>query len=279
MPGLPAIGLVDVEGRFAVVVVRTVALDVHKRFAEVAIHELIAFCQKRAEQAKEQFLPHSGRTQHMCEQLNSSVEACMNTGGLSYLLGRSRKQMRTLMDHLAAFARQYLAEAVAHAGVQFYLQLAGRLEERLRELVESRAPSGVAAGAEPERAPTAPIVDIAEALRKSLEMARKPAAREPRQATWGQGREPQPAPPGARYGTSAISSARATSAAAAFSTIGALLCFFSAFAIASVAASFFFSFASRVISPVVVSIRIGFVSFAVCAEQVLLAGETVEPGE
>jgi DNA end-binding protein Ku len=55
-------------------------------------------------------------------------------------------------------------------------------EERLRELIESRAPRAVAAaGAEPPRAAT-PAVDIMEALRKSLAAARKPAASETRPA-------------------------------------------------------------------------------------------------
>ncbi len=53
-------------------------------------------------------------------------------------------------------------------------------EERVRALVESRAPSAVPAfGAEPPLA-SAPPVDIMEALRKSLAAAKKPAARETR---------------------------------------------------------------------------------------------------
>jgi DNA end-binding protein Ku len=51
-------------------------------------------------------------------------------------------------------------------------------EERLRELIEARKGTTVAAAQEPEGARRAPVVDIMEALRKSLEMVRKPAKRE-----------------------------------------------------------------------------------------------------
>jgi len=51
-----------------------------------------------------------------------------------------------------------------------------RYEERLKALIESRSPVAANSGqSEPRQAPAA---DIMEALRKSLEMARKPAARE-----------------------------------------------------------------------------------------------------
>jgi eukaryotic-like serine/threonine-protein kinase len=102
--------------------------------AEVAIQHLMAACRRRAQQAQAEFVALPAKTAEMCDQLNASLDACINTGGLSYLLGRSRRQLRTFVDQLAAFGRQYLIEALGHAGVQFYLNLAGRLEERLREL-------------------------------------------------------------------------------------------------------------------------------------------------
>jgi DNA end-binding protein Ku len=51
-------------------------------------------------------------------------------------------------------------------------------EERLRTLIESRAPQPVASEPQPPERSAAPAVDIMDALRKSLEQARKPAARE-----------------------------------------------------------------------------------------------------
>lgn len=54
-------------------------------------------------------------------------------------------------------------------------QLVDKYEERLQALVESRSPAST-----PAAAPIEPPIDIMEALRKSLEMVRKPAAKETR---------------------------------------------------------------------------------------------------
>jgi DNA end-binding protein Ku len=51
-------------------------------------------------------------------------------------------------------------------------------EERLREFIRERADTGMAAYEHVETAKPPPVVDILEALRKSLEMARKPPQRE-----------------------------------------------------------------------------------------------------
>jgi hypothetical protein len=102
--------------------------------AEIALQHLVDLCRKRAERAHEQFKPMTDRTQALSQQMHTALATCLNAGGLSFLLGRSRRQLRAFVDQLAAFAKQYLDEAIAHAGVQFYLQLAGRMEERLREL-------------------------------------------------------------------------------------------------------------------------------------------------
>jgi DNA end-binding protein Ku len=55
-----------------------------------------------------------------------------------------------------------------------------RFEERLKALIESRSP--VPAESHAEEVRQAPAADIMEALRKSLEMARKPVGREQRPA-------------------------------------------------------------------------------------------------
>ena len=57
-----------------------------------------------------------------------------------------------------------------------------RYEERLRALIESRAPVSAATSPHRSEEPQAPVADIMAALRKSLEMARKPVAREQRPA-------------------------------------------------------------------------------------------------
>ena len=102
--------------------------------AEVALQNLIEWCQEAAREARLQLTPETQRSQELAEQLTTAIEGCIAaTGGFS-LFGRVRRQLRIFMDQLAAYARQHLAEVVAHALVQFYLQLAGRLQERLQEM-------------------------------------------------------------------------------------------------------------------------------------------------
>lgn len=57
-------------------------------------------------------------------------------------------------------------------------RLKDKFEERLRELIESRSHAAISAYREGEVARPAPVVDIMEALRKSLEMSRKPVKSE-----------------------------------------------------------------------------------------------------
>lgn len=51
-------------------------------------------------------------------------------------------------------------------------------EERLHELIQARAGTAIAMYEQPEAAKHAPVIDIMDALRKSLEMAKKPPSRE-----------------------------------------------------------------------------------------------------
>ncbi len=57
-------------------------------------------------------------------------------------------------------------------------KLKDKFEERLRELIESRAATAAPSGPPSEPRKTAPVVDMMEALRKSLAAARKPAQSE-----------------------------------------------------------------------------------------------------
>jgi len=93
---------------------------------------------------------------------------------------------------VGAKERQLAVTLVEALAAPFYAsKLKSAQEERLRELIESRAPKAVAgAGAEPRRAATPPV-DIMEALRKSLAAARKPAASETRPAPVQSARRPR----------------------------------------------------------------------------------------
>ena len=57
-------------------------------------------------------------------------------------------------------------------------KLKDTFEERLRGLIDEKAKSALTPSTLTEAAPRAPVMDILEALKKSLEMARKPAKRE-----------------------------------------------------------------------------------------------------
>jgi non-homologous end joining protein Ku len=57
-------------------------------------------------------------------------------------------------------------------------KLKDKFHERVLELVERRAQTAVPGAGSSQQRKTAPVVDIMEALRKSLEAARKPAQSE-----------------------------------------------------------------------------------------------------
>jgi hypothetical protein len=60
-------------------------------------------------------------------------------GGFSFFSGgRTRRLLRVFVDHLAAFARQCLAEDVAISAEQVFVTLHGRLADRLRDLTFCR---------------------------------------------------------------------------------------------------------------------------------------------
>jgi hypothetical protein len=109
--------------------------------AEAALVRFQNFCE-------ESLVAHAGRceqqalrTQKAWKHLEEAFEASLaGTGGAGwgfqalFFGNRSRRLLRVFMDHLAAFARQRLAEEVAGAAQQFFAFLHGRLADRAREL-------------------------------------------------------------------------------------------------------------------------------------------------
>ncbi|HLJ97360.1 MAG TPA: hypothetical protein VKU02_29645 [Gemmataceae bacterium] len=114
--------------------------------AEAALGRFIQFCNQAAAAHGTRREQQSGRTQQAWQQLQRALEACTAGSdrggwGLPSLLlfgNRSRRLLRVVLDHLAAFARQCLAEEVIAAEQRFFQQLSGRLDERLRELTFCR---------------------------------------------------------------------------------------------------------------------------------------------
>jgi serine/threonine protein kinase len=111
--------------------------------AEAAIQSLQKFCVESAEAHRRRLEQQAQKTHKAWQQLEEALAGCLSGGGGGWgfqtLFGnRSRRLLRVFMDHLAAFARQRLAEEVVGSAQQFFAILHGRLEDRIRELAFTR---------------------------------------------------------------------------------------------------------------------------------------------
>jgi hypothetical protein len=107
--------------------------------AEAVLRRLQQFCLEAAAAQQARLQQQEQRTQQASEQLEAALQRCLEgPGGFSLFGGRSKRQLRVFMDHLAAFTRQRLAEEVIAAGVQYYALLQGKLAERLQDLTFCR---------------------------------------------------------------------------------------------------------------------------------------------
>ena len=113
--------------------------------AEAALQHFVQFCEASGAASRAHRDQQALRTQQAGQQLERALDACRTGGeggwGLPALLlfgNRSRRLLRVFMDHLAAFARQGLAEEVLAAVPLFFQVLSARLGDRLRELTFCR---------------------------------------------------------------------------------------------------------------------------------------------
>jgi hypothetical protein len=106
--------------------------------AEKALARFLAFCGEQGAAAGERAKGHEARVRHAQQQLQAALDHCIHGGGFSFFGGRNRRLLRVFMDHMAAFARQCLAEDLANGVQLFFTALAGRLSERLRDLAFCR---------------------------------------------------------------------------------------------------------------------------------------------
>jgi hypothetical protein len=109
--------------------------------AEQAFTRLQKICVEASQSYRERLEQQTARTDKAWQYLEKALEACLGGGGgggwglqALFFGNRTRRQLRVFMDHLAAFARQRLAEEVVAAAQQFYASLHGRLSQRLRDL-------------------------------------------------------------------------------------------------------------------------------------------------
>jgi serine/threonine protein kinase len=113
--------------------------------AEMALNCFRKFCEETAEAHKSRLDQQTQRTRNAWKRLEEALEGCLaGVGGggwgfQSLFFGnRSRRLLRLFVDHLAAFARQRLAEELVSATQQFFAFLHGRLSDRLRDLTFCR---------------------------------------------------------------------------------------------------------------------------------------------
>jgi hypothetical protein len=103
--------------------------------AEAALHRFLRYCREATEHHQQRLQQQAGNSQSNQQQLQKVLDNCIESaGGFSWFGGRSRRLLRVFVDHLAAFARQCLAEDTLAAVQQFYGFLQGRLADRLRDL-------------------------------------------------------------------------------------------------------------------------------------------------
>lgn len=102
--------------------------------AEAALARLIHLCDDALRAGQVRATQQSRSTANQ-EQLDQAVANCVTgSGGWSLFGGRSRRLLRVFIDHLAAFARQCLAEDTTASVLQFFAALRGKLADRLRDL-------------------------------------------------------------------------------------------------------------------------------------------------
>ncbi len=102
--------------------------------AEAAVSRLIHFCDEAANAHKARVQKQSAKTTAGKDTLEESLQSCATGGGWSIFGNRSRRTLRIFVDHLAAYARQCLAEDTTTVVLQFYAALRGKLADRLRDL-------------------------------------------------------------------------------------------------------------------------------------------------
>ena len=106
---------------------------------EAALARFIGYCNDAAAAHAERLQLQAPRAAQAEQQLQTALENCATGGGFSWFGGnRSRRQLRLFVDHLAAYARQCMADDIAAVVGQFFAGLCSRLSDRLRDLTLCR---------------------------------------------------------------------------------------------------------------------------------------------
>ncbi len=106
--------------------------------AEAALTRFIGYCNDAAAAHSDRLRQQAAQAHQAEQQLQSALDSCMAGNGFSWFGNQSRRKLRLFMDHLAAYARQCLADDLAAVVGQFFTALCGRLGDRLRDLTLCR---------------------------------------------------------------------------------------------------------------------------------------------
>jgi eukaryotic-like serine/threonine-protein kinase len=103
--------------------------------AEAALQRFLLYCREAMESHQPRLEQQTAKSQSSQKQLQNALDNCVEGGGgFSWFGGKSRRMLRLFVDHLAAFARQCLAEDTLASVQHFYSILQGRLADNLRDL-------------------------------------------------------------------------------------------------------------------------------------------------
>ncbi len=100
--------------------------------AEAGLRRLAAFCATSIRAQWEVIEEHYQGMKRLRDDLESAVHACH--GGMKMLFGGAGRALRHFIDALTHFTRQRIAQDLLESGVQFYMTLQGRIEDRLRDM-------------------------------------------------------------------------------------------------------------------------------------------------
>lgn len=104
--------------------------------AEAGVRRLLKFCDEAIERQWETVEAHYQNMKRLREELNSAEQSCQS--GLK-IFGRNNRSLRHFIDLAKQFTRQRITQDMLEAGVQFFMTLRGRFEDRLRDFDFTRS--------------------------------------------------------------------------------------------------------------------------------------------
>src|SRR5207302_690885 len=102
--------------------------------AEGLLQRLLQHFTQGAAEQQERIREQAQRAEQSRLKMQEALEGCSSGGGFRWLTWRPQRPLRAFLDHLAAFARQCLAEDTASILQHLHHALTARLRDRLRDL-------------------------------------------------------------------------------------------------------------------------------------------------